>query len=148
MKGTKSSEKDYISPICYLLPFRLACKQNICVQWLFLLFVLSNSVTYSYYLWSSLDMGVSSTSSPCLHYADVDETLTPKLGMHFEDLPKAYEFYNVHAKAAWFSVRKDLRRSKDGEIVWKPFFFQRSVRQTRSIGLIRNLFKGVIVKHE
>ena len=66
-------------------------------------------------------MDVSSSSSPTLHYPDVDENLTPKLGMHFEDLTKAYEFYNDSTKAAVFSVRKDSTRTKDGEVVWKRF---------------------------
>ena len=64
-------------------------------------------------------MDVSLSSSPALHYPDVDENLTLKLGMHFEDLTKAYEFYNVYAKAAGFSVRKYATRTKDGEVVWK-----------------------------
>ena len=67
-------------------------------------------------------MDVCSSLSPALHYPDVDENLTPKLGMHFEDLTKAYEFYNVYAKEAGFSVRKDSTRTKDGEVVWKRIF--------------------------
>lgn len=67
-------------------------------------------------------MDVSSSSSPALHFPDVDDNLQPKLGMHFEDLKKAYKFYNVYVKGAEFSVRKDSTRTKDGEVVWKRFF--------------------------
>ena len=51
-------------------------------------------------------MDVCSSLSPALHYPDVDENLTPKLGMHFEDLTKAYGFYNVNVKAVGFRVKK------------------------------------------
>ena len=68
-------------------------------------------------------MDVSSSSSTILHYPDVNENLTSKLGMHFEDLTTAYEFDNFYAKAVGFSVRKDSNRTKDGEVVWKLFLF-------------------------
>ena len=70
-------------------------------------------------------MDVSSSSLPSLHYPDVDKNLTRKLGMHFENLTKTYEFYNVYAKAVGFSVRKDSTSTKDGEVVWKRFFFSK-----------------------
>ena len=66
-----------------------------------------------------LNMDVSSSSSPAFDYPDVDENLTPQLGMHFEDLTQAYKFYNAYGKAAGFSVRKDSTHTKDGEVVWK-----------------------------
>ena len=60
-----------------------------------------------------MNMHVSSSSSPALHYADVYENLTQKLGMHFEDLTKAYEFYNVYAKAVG-SVQEKIQLVKMG----------------------------------
>ncbi|KAJ8639655.1 hypothetical protein MRB53_016349 [Persea americana] len=48
--------------------------------------------------------------------------MTPKLGMHFDDLDEAYNFYNGYGKLAGFSVRKEsTNRGKDGEVVWKRF---------------------------
>ena len=38
------------------------------------------------YLWSKLYMDMTSSSSSIVHYQDVDENMTLKLGMHFESL--------------------------------------------------------------
>ncbi|KAJ8617006.1 hypothetical protein MRB53_013192 [Persea americana] len=46
--------------------------------------------------------------------------MTPRLGMHFDDLDEAYNFYNAYGKLAGFSIRKESsNRGKDGEVVWK-----------------------------
>ncbi|KAJ8625325.1 hypothetical protein MRB53_033855 [Persea americana] len=48
--------------------------------------------------------------------------MTPRLGMHFDDLDEAYNFYNAYGKLAGFSIRKESsNRGKDGEVVWKRF---------------------------
>ena len=52
-------------------------------------------------------MDVTSSSSPSVHYPVVDENMTPKLGMHFDDLDEAYNFYNAYGKLAGFSIRKE-----------------------------------------
>ena len=51
-------------------------------------------------------MDVTSSSSPSVHYPVVDENMTSKLGMHFDDLDEAYKFYNAYGKLAGFSIRK------------------------------------------
>ena len=53
-----------------------------------------------------MDMIFSSSQSPSVHYSAIDESMTPKLSMHFEDLNEAYNFYNAYGKLARFSVRK------------------------------------------
>lgn len=45
-----------------------------------------------------------------------------KIGLYFEDLTEVYEFYNVYAKVARFSVQKDSTCTKDGDAIWKWFF--------------------------
>ena len=65
-------------------------------------------------------MDVASSSSSFVHYQVIDENMTPKLGMHFDDLDEAYNFYNSYEKLAGFSIRKEsTNRGKDAEVVWK-----------------------------
>lgn len=67
-------------------------------------------------------MDMTSSSSSIIHYPVVDENMTPRLGMHFDDLDEAYNFYNAYGKLAGFSIRKESsNRGKDGEVVWKRF---------------------------
>lgn len=66
-------------------------------------------------------MDVASSSTNLLHYPSVEDVITPKMGMHFDDLNDAFEFYNGYAKHAGFSVRKDSTRTKNGEVIWKRF---------------------------
>ncbi|RWR80203.1 protein FAR1-RELATED SEQUENCE 5-like protein [Cinnamomum micranthum f. kanehirae] len=67
-------------------------------------------------------MDTTPSSSSFVHYPVVDENTTPKLGMHFDDLDEAYNFYNAYGKLAGFSIRKESsNRGKDGEVVWKRF---------------------------
>ncbi|KAJ8615718.1 hypothetical protein MRB53_035090 [Persea americana] len=48
--------------------------------------------------------------------------MKPRLGMHFDYLDEAYNFYNAYGKLAGFSIRKESsNRGKDGEVVWKLF---------------------------
>ncbi|KAJ8627606.1 hypothetical protein MRB53_020913 [Persea americana] len=56
--------------------------------------------------------------------------MTPKLGMHFDDLDEAYNFYNAYGKLAGFSIRKEsTNRGKDGEVVWKRFVCSKQVEK-------------------
>ena len=74
------------------------------------------------YLSSRLHMDMTSSSSSFVHCPVVDENMTPRLGMHFDDLDEAYNFYNAYGKLAGFSIRKESsNRGKDGEVVWKRF---------------------------
>ena len=65
---------------------------------------------------------MTSSSSSIVHNLVVDENMTPRLGMHFDDLDDAYNFYNAYGKLVGFSIKKESsNRGKDGEVVWNRF---------------------------
>ena len=73
----------------------------------------------------------SSSTAVVVHYPVVDENMTPKLGMHFDNLDEAYTFYNGYGKQAGFSIRKEFaNRGKDGGGLYgSDLFVQSRVKQ-------------------
>lgn len=62
-------------------------------------------------------MYVASYSLVTTHVPEVEEEKTPKMGMKFDTLEEAFDFYNAYEKIERFSVRKQSNSTKEEETI-------------------------------